>query len=64
MKHYRITIAAIIMAPSQVEAEKLALAAVEDYLGTEAYIENENICNAGLDTVVEDREPSINMPDR
>jgi hypothetical protein len=37
---------------------------VEDYLGTEAYIENENICNAGLDTVVEDREPSINMPDR
>jgi len=64
VKHYRITIAAIIMAPSQVEAEKLALAAVEDYLGTEAYIENENICNAGLDTVVEDREPSINMPDR
>ena len=64
MKHYRITIAAIIKATSQVEAEKLALAAVEDYLGTEAYIENENICNAGLDTVVEDREPSINMPDR
>jgi predicted RecB family nuclease len=52
MNNYRITISALVKASSQVEAEKLALKAVDDYRGTKEYINNDSIVSASLETVV------------
>jgi hypothetical protein len=65
MKIYTITIIALVRANSQPEAEKIALEAVDDYRGTEAYINNNAISGALLYTVAPgDELPTINMPDR
>lgn len=65
MKRYSITITAIVAASSQVDAEKIAMDAVEDYRGTKEYMDNDAICDVALYTVAEgDDEPVISMPDR